>query len=213
MNIPLRLSLIVIVASQATGCAFGTRFVDLSYPPKNVSEQASEAATASMRFRELPSDIVLEVYDKRDQMERIGNIRNGYGIDTASILTEQNIAVWVHDAIDYELDRLGIAVIEVYDADFDEPPAKLVVDVKKVYCDIYAMYDGEVALQADLVQGHDVLMSAAVEEKAVSGLSFVGSGSSTGESLAQALQMAIQELLLELGLFSIDPQAALPSRL
>ena len=94
--------LLLAGVTQAAGCAFGTRYVELGYPPQKPAKiDAMESATAlgGPRTRE----VILVVNDARPSRDRIGNVRNGYGMDTASILTETNVEVWVYDAIELEL--------------------------------------------------------------------------------------------------------------
>ena len=76
---------------------------------------------------------------------------------------------------------------------------RLTANVQNVFCDIYAVYDGEVSLQATLERVGREPVTAEFPAKVSSGLSWAGSGSATGESLAQALQTSIRNLLRDFG--------------
>lgn len=190
--------------TQAAGCAFGTRYVDLGYPPQKpakIDAMEFPAALPGPRTR----DVILAVNDARPSRDRIGNVRNGYGMDTASILTETNIEVWVFDAIELELEKLGFRAVTHRDALADRGDDRLTANVVKVYCDIYAIYDGEVTLQAALVRDGEEPVIREYPAKVSSGLSFAATGNATGESLAQALQSSVIRMLRDLGFDDSPP--------
>ncbi|MFB3101786.1 MAG: hypothetical protein ACE1ZV_00840 [Alphaproteobacteria bacterium] len=82
--------LLILAVTQMAGCAFGTRYVDLSYPPqKQVAVSSPETPPTISGPR--TQAVFLVVNDTRETRDRIGNIRNTYGMDTASILTESNV--------------------------------------------------------------------------------------------------------------------------
>ena len=190
--------LLILAVTQMAGCAFGTRYVDLSYPPqKQVAVSSTETPPTFSGPR--TQAVFLVVNDARETRDRIGNIRNTYGMDTASILTENNVEVWVHDAIVVELDRLGYQVLDPLSGRADASADRLTADVQKVNCDVYMVYDGEVTLRASLQRAGEEPAIAHYPVKVSSGLSWAGSGSAAGESLAQALQSAIREMLLDIG--------------
>ena len=195
-------SMLVIILTlgftQLVGCAFGTRYVELSYPPEKPVEISSPATDPVASGPRTPN-VILAVNDARETRDRIGNVRNTYGMDTASILTESNIAVWVHDAIAFELDGLGYQVLDHHRSSSNGSADRLTANVQKVYCDIYMVYDGEVSLQATLERAGQEPVTAEYPAKVNSGLSWAGSGGATGESLAQALQTAIRNMLRDVG--------------
>jgi hypothetical protein len=190
--------LLVVGTTQIVGCAFGTRYVELSYPPENEVEiilpETQPAATGPRTHQ-----VILAVHDARETRDRIGNVRNGFGMDTASILTEDNIEVWVHEAVIFELDQLGYQVLDHRGTPSDASADRLTATVQKVYCDIYAVYDGEVTLKATLERADEQPLLAEFPTKVSSGLNWLASGRATGESLAQALQTAIRSMLYDLG--------------
>jgi hypothetical protein len=190
--------LLTLGFTQIAGCAFGTRYVALSYPPQQQVEMNS-TATQPVTSGPRTQHVILAVNDARETTDRIGNVRNPLGMDTASILTEDNIAVWVHDAIAFELDRLGYQLLDHRGALSNKSTDRLTANVQNVFCDIYAVYDGEASLQATLERVGREPVTAEFPAKVSSGLSWAGSGSATGESLAQALQTSIRNLLRDFG--------------
>ena len=190
--------LLTLGFTQLAGCAYGTRYVELSYPPEKEVEM-SWPSTQPVAPGPRTRHIILAVNDARETSDRIGNVRDNFGFDTASILTEDNIAVWVHDAITIELDRLGYQVLDQYGDSSNKPADRLTASVQKVYCDIYMVYDGEVSLQATLERAGQEPVTAEYPAKVSSGLAWALSGRAIGESLAQALQTAIRNMLHDVG--------------
>ena len=185
-----------------TGCTLGTRYVALSYPPPQKEEVAVNVAVnvppnvASPRTAE----VVLNVEDVREDNERIGVVRNGYGIATTSILTEDNVVIWAHDAIRTELEALGYKVVNDLEGTVDlDAYDRLDAQLTKLYCDIFMFYDGEVTLRATLHPLQGESLSGEFPAKVNSGLSWVASDKGTGQSLAQAMQESLRAMLAELG--------------
>ena len=98
-------TMILAAALTLSGCAFGTRYVDLSYPPEKQVEFATAATETRMPGGPYPGTVALAVWDKRAEQDRVGNIRNTMGMDTASVLTDDNVSIWVHDALAAVSDR------------------------------------------------------------------------------------------------------------
>jgi len=190
--------LLTICMTQIAGCAFGTRYIELSYPPaKQVkwSLPETQPAVPGPRTR----NVLLAVNDDRETRDRIGAVSAGFGMDTASVLTEVNIEVWVYDAIEFELNRLGF---ETFDQRSSPPNAsadRLTADVQKVYCDIRSWYHGEVTLQATLERADNEPSVTEYPTEVKSGLNWASSGRAAGESVTQALQTAIHSMLYDLG--------------
>ena len=189
---------LILAATQLAGCAFGTRYVDLTYPPHEQVDVISPETQSTISGPRTHA-VILAVNDVRETQDRIGNIRNTFGMDTANILTKGNVEVWVHDAIAVELEQLGYRVLDPLSAASNESADRLTADVRKIFIDVYAVYDGEVTLQATLERADADPAIAEYPAKVSSGLSWAGTGSAAGESLARALQTAIREMLFDIG--------------
>lgn len=98
----------VMVAWSLSGCAFGTRKVNLVYGPTvdNAKSRTIQGRIAVARLR-----------DNRTPDEGtgtlLGKVRNGYGIPTASVHANQDPVIWVNEAIARTLTSWGFRVEKV----------------------------------------------------------------------------------------------------
>lgn len=103
-----RLSTAALLALVASGCAFGTRQVNLTYGP---ALDAAKPATARGRIA------VARLRDGRTSEEGagtlLGKVRNGYGMPTASVQANQDPVIWVNEAIARTLTSYGFKVEKV----------------------------------------------------------------------------------------------------
>lgn len=193
------LLLLACAALPLAGCAFGSRYVSLSYPPEDEQPAAETARAAGSRS----GDVLLVVQDAREDTDRIGVVRNGYGIVTSSILTEDNVTIWAHDAIRTELERLGYNVVAEVGRESDLAAyERLDALLTQLWCDIFLFYDGQVTLRATLHPVQGPPLTGEFPTKVNSGLSWAASGEGTGKSLAQAMQASARAMLAELGFAS-----------
>ena len=84
------------------GCAFSTDRIDLSYSPKAEVIPTKEADNVG---------IGLNVYDERqDKSNKVSSKKNGFGIETAPILANEDINVTFRKAIELELRARGFKI-------------------------------------------------------------------------------------------------------
>jgi hypothetical protein len=93
----------------ATGCAFGNRHVDLTYPAT-----LPAAPSTAPRF----GRVAVAKFDDARTAEQgtgalLGKVRNGYGIPTASVLANQDPVVWVNEGVARALVAQGLTVERV----------------------------------------------------------------------------------------------------
>jgi len=198
MKIPGKMLLFLLI-TQIAGCAFGTRYVHLTYPPDHDIAYEKLESSAPNELVPVSVNILLEVRDARPDGSPVGNIRNTVGMDTASAISDDNVVIWVQDAITMELAQLGYEVADHRYSDAGASGYALTTDITKIYCDVYAMYDGEVTLNATLTRQSGESISREFAAKVVSGMSFASSANGIEASIAEALQSAIRQMLLELG--------------
>jgi hypothetical protein len=179
------------------GCAFGTRTVVLSYPPEETVDGFIDSAYAEEIGEAVPRTIVLSVFDRRSEGHRIGNVRNAFGMDTADVVTRDDVTDWVARALEKELVSVGHSVIRSGEALPGENAIGLRADILTVYCDVYLTYDGEVSLMVTLEDKERGSISKQLAGEGSVGLNWAATAESYGESLALALQDAISKLLLE----------------
>lgn len=169
----------------------------MAYPPQQGEEQPSGDRGDRAVF-DRTQRIGLDVSDARDYSDRIGVERDPSGIVIGSFLTEDNIAIWAEGAIATELEALGYDVVTGPDATsggYD----RLVVELTRLYCDIYMFYDGEVTLRAMLQPMHGEAFNGEFPAKVNTGFSWAGTSRGTGESLARAMQRSARTMLATLG--------------
>jgi hypothetical protein len=179
------------------GCAFGTRTVVLSYPPEEPADGLIDSAYADESGAATPRNIILSVSDQRSEVDRIGNVRNALGMDTADVVTRDDVTSWVTQALEAELVSAGHLVIRAGEALPGEDTIGLRADILTVYCDVYLTYDGEVSLMVTLEgEARDEVSKQLVGHGSV-GMNWAATAESYGESLALALQDVISKLLVE----------------
>jgi hypothetical protein len=87
-----------------SGCAFGTRNVDLRYDSYPI-EAAAKGKVALGEVRE-------GVQKNKQGKPKIGIVRNGYGWETAEVLANNSPAEWLREALGKELKNLGYEVVK-----------------------------------------------------------------------------------------------------
>jgi predicted alternative tryptophan synthase beta-subunit len=188
---------LVATATLLSGCAFGTRTAHLTYPPEEGDHSTIALAHAQEGQPDRGRIVVLSVTDDRTEKSRIGNVRNTFGMNTADVVTSDDVRGWVEAAMKSELERAGYVVMQE-GAPQTEYAVGLQASLVKVYCDVYMTYDGEVSLMLNLQGGNRSPARKLVEGEGGVGLNWAATAKSYGESLALALQNAISKVLTEL---------------
>ena len=73
-----------LIASLFSGCAFTPHNIELEYQPQGIKESRS---LGDLYFSKLRDD--------RLDNKRIGIVKNSYGTETANVLTNQDVTVWI----------------------------------------------------------------------------------------------------------------------
>lgn len=140
----LRVASLLVVSMVLGACAFTTARVDLDYSP---------AADSKTPLSALPAQrIALRVDDQRPiaERDRIGMKKNGYGMETAPVVSTREVTSVLRDAIQRELQRGGHTVLEsAGDADL-----VLTATLKRYYADLrIRFFDVEMSgfIDTDLV--------------------------------------------------------------
>ena len=194
---------VILAVMGASGCAFGTRQADLAYPPKEkdggVVATAQAATTASPQGRR----VVLAVTDERPNKARIGNVRNAFGMDTANVVTNDDVAAWVAGALRHDLAAGGYSV-DTSGAGAGEGTVQLEARVIEVYCDVYMTYDGDVTLDVTFTAPGRPPLEKYYEGAGSVGVNWAATAESYAESLARALQDAISQVMKDLTAYEGD---------
>lgn len=186
------------LAASSAGCAFGTRHAHLVYPPPaNSAESGAAVAEAAPAPGGFPI-ILLRFNDLRSDKSVVGTVRNGFGMRTAKVVADNDVAGWVTDAVGQELEQAGYRVTVVHVAENDSGPPVLSGDVLKVFGDAYLVYTGEVTFRAKVTRDGHEIHAAEYTSKKSGGLNATASADSYANALAAALADDIAQLLADL---------------
>lgn len=184
-------------ASILAACGHNAIYIDLAYPPTKVPkvEKFKKEPSASTDRKQGP---VLVVDDKRSSVDRIGELLNEFGPES-SVLTENNVAIWMHDAIVHELHSLGYEVFERGDPEGGSSSETLTVEIKEINCIISGFYECKVLLQAVLEEHGGQLIRGDYPGEANAGLRWTVNEKKATESLARALRKSVRMMLYDFG--------------
>jgi uncharacterized lipoprotein YajG len=192
--------IIVLGLVNLSGCAFGTRHAELGYPPAE-PEAGGMIAAARAADALTPGccEIVISVSDMRARTDRIGNVRNTFGMDTADVVTKDDVRAWVEDAFTHELTGAGYTVLPAGSG--AENAILLKASITNVHCDAYLTYDGDVLMTVTLSRQDQPDFAKSYEGSGSVGLSWAATAKSYAESLALALEDAIAQVMVDLARF------------
>jgi len=174
------LGLMVFVSALFSGCAFGNRKIDLVYPPQDYKQYAHDSAISKKIGIQ---KIALEVIDQRSgDLKYLGEVRNGFYMHTADVVTEQSVQAWVQKAFTIELQRSGFAVVSK-----DQAQAILKVTIDMVHCNAYWGYSADMMLRLSFVKGPKMGQVTKIEGFGSAGMNWGATNASYTESLAKAL--------------------------
>lgn len=200
----VRKALIASVVVLLGGCAFGTRHPTLVYPPDAYPEGSagyvSPADAATMPATRAFAVRVRTFADVRDDKERVGTVRNGYGMRTARVVATNSVTDWVTQATVSELKSAGYASVPD-DAPTDVGDGALVVsgDVVKAFCDMYMDFSAEVVLKVSVRRAGAAILTSEYRGKGNSGIAIAATSQSYAQSLALALASALRQFVNDLG--------------
>jgi uncharacterized lipoprotein YajG len=98
MKIKLLLLSSFMLTTLFTGCAFKDQKIDVEY--SSDGKKASYEGTVCLN----------KIKDIREDKSRIGIVKNTYGMETANVITDQNVSLLISNAIKDELIALGYTV-------------------------------------------------------------------------------------------------------
>ena len=159
-----------------SGCAFGTRHPLLEYKPVTAKSQPKNIAVYVENFK-----------DERTEKNLIGNVRNGWGLKTADVVTDTNVSDWITNALKAELGNGGYVVAK------DRTELVTGGEVLTVYCDSFMQYEGNVTVSVVLKKGDQVLIDKKYTGKATN-LNWAATAKSYGLTLEQSLQNVMKQI-------------------
>jgi uncharacterized lipoprotein YajG len=188
---------VMLLAVSFGGCAFGNRHVTLTYPPQQVPVPRPGAAPSSTTTLR-PTIVLITFLDQRPTKQTIGSVHNGFGMHTADVVAQNDVAAWVTNAIGTELEKAGFAVTRASASDRSALDAQVSGEVLKVYCEAWTKYEAEVAFDVRVVKDGKEVLRKSFSGKNDSTTNWGASSKSYGQALAVALSNAAGNLATEL---------------
>lgn len=174
---------LLLLSCVLTGCAFTKDYVEVSYQPSCAPQRIRGAETI---------EVTVHVNDTRTK-ENVGCKINGYGIEAASIIANNDLVEVVRNAITWELEERGFVI--AYGGH------KLSIELCKLYNDFKP---GWFCAKADAETVFNIVLKnkegTVVYAKTIMGLGkeetcFFASGKNANLALQQSLRAAIQKLM------------------
>ena len=192
---------ILTVVTLLSGCAFGTREVMLAYPPSVTENGIKEAQASAQTAKNDIKVIIGKLDDKRTVTHRIGNVRNGFGMDTADVVATNDVRNWVVNALEWELNNAGYSVTRSESGGDDTKSAVTISgEINEIYCDVFFTYDGKATVILKAMQhGKDIVNNTYIGSGSA-GTNWAASSEGYGKSLAKALQVAMNKFINELNI-------------
>ena len=199
-----KMAILILFASisSITGCAFGTRHAELYYPPSAIDGTSLIAsAHPEASVAETPREVIIQVTDHRDSRQRIGNVRNGFGMDTADVISKDDLNLWIKSALITELANAGYTVVADGSRATRDHAIDLNADILEVYCDVYISYDADVSLRVTLSGNDRQPFQKTYHGDGSAGVAWDLSAKGFAKSLSLALQDAIAKILVDMAEF------------
>jgi len=163
-----------------SACAFGDRKVDLVYPPKDYDQyklNGSLSQTLGVK------KVALVVSDERSGDKKyLGEVRNGFYMHTADVVTDDSVQAWVEKAFTQELQRSGFTVVPA-----SQSEAILKVAIDSVHCNAYWGYSADIKLRLQFNKGPKTGTNSVIEGFGSDGMNWAATSAGYSESLAKAL--------------------------
>lgn len=175
------------------GCSSNGIFLDLSYPPESDVEYDRVESAPLVNGHLEPSEITLTIKDSRENKTRIGHIGGEYAY------TDNNVEVWVFDAVAHELTHLGYDVVDVGISENNDIPNQLTVDLQELHFYTFGTATARVTLRATFQPENGESITVESPAELTSGLLLFNRDDKILENLARTLQMSIRHLLHECG--------------
>src|SRR5450830_1737271 len=145
-------SLVLLVLS--TGCAFGNRKVNLSYPPQRAattSRPSDSPAPSSTAESGVVTVVLVDFLDQRPKKTTVGDVHNGFGMHTADVIAQNSVPEWVASGVVLELEKAGFKVIRAHSIPSAAENSVISGEVLTAYCASWTKYEGDVSFAAERV--------------------------------------------------------------
>ncbi len=188
----------LVIFGSATGCAFGTREVELLYPPQEnvTSTMVGEANAAPAAVVPGVKVILVPFEDLRANQKKVGQVRNGYGMKTADVNVTNDVSQWLTAALKLELENAGYDVTVSDEADDTVAPL-ISGEILVVFCDSYMTYEGEVSFLVTVTKDGQELMRSNYHGEGQS-INIAATSTGFGNAISMAMEEAAHKFVLKL---------------
>jgi hypothetical protein len=147
----IRTAMFLSAILALTACAAKSQFVDLTYPPEDNPDNAASAGTGQSAAVPHDCSLELQAIDEREDKARIGTSPfRRIGQSESFVYTDDNVALWVQDAVAHELGLLGYSVVDGHLASDDVAVDDLKIAVTRIEANCFESCTVEISLVATL---------------------------------------------------------------
>lgn len=175
-----RVICLFVAVLMLDGCAFGTRRPMLNYSVIMPSAPKNNIAIKVAEFKD----------DRTWSKEKVGDVKNGYGMRCADIVPQNSVTGWVTDALRKELVNAGFTVVENQEA-----ANSVDGTVLEVYTDAVFNYGGRVRLNVMLKKDGKLVLTKEYNAQSNCGMNFACTAKSYGVALETALQEVMKQVI------------------
>ena len=170
-----RLLLLVLVLCLS-GCAFGTRKPLLTYTATLPTASKNNIAIKVATFKD----------ERTWSKEKIGDVKNGYGMRCADIIPQNSVTGWIENAFKTELSNAGYTI-----SDDASTATTLEGTVLDVYVNAYMNYGGRIKLNVVLKKDNNIILSKEYFSEKNCGPAWA----STEASFAKTIETTLQDVM------------------
>ncbi len=183
-----------------SACAFGDRKVTLNYEPElaksDTKVAASATAAAAPAAATTGTYVLIPFKDERADKRIVGEVRNGWGMHTADVVVENDVAKWVTDGLRIELEKADYKVVAPEAGAPDA--ARIEGTIARVFCTALFSYEAEVSFFATVRKNGKDVISRQYHGSGSAGVNMAATSGSYKESLNRALADALRSLLADI---------------
>ncbi len=135
----------------------------------------------------------MPLIDERTSKQIVGQVQNAYGMHTADVIADNDVAAWIATALRAELEAVGYAVTEPAEGQAADAPM-LECRIATVSGTAYVTFKGRVSFFANINKDGREVLNKVYYKQVSSGTSWFASGAGYAEALSLALAAAAREL-------------------
>lgn len=170
--------LLVVLVLLLSGCAFTGRKLMLNYSVALPLVQKNNIAIKVEKFKD----------ERTWSKTKVGDVKNGYGMRCSEIIPQNDVCVWITDALKAELTNAG------YTVDSDMAANNTEGSVLEVYTDAWMNYGGRIGLHVILKKDGEEVLTKDYSVQKNCGLNWAA----TTASYAKTLELTLQDVMKQI---------------